>query len=403
MKTIRQHIKTLSKSQFLELKSYCHHSNSLYNSTLYLIKEHFKETNKHLGYLDVYKIMKNNIHYKSMFASNGQEILKLVDKNFKSFFRLLTLKNKGKYDKPINPPNYRKPGDMFNLIFNNQRARLKDNELMLTNTLKLKFTYKINGVIKQAIIKPNSKNYFTLYLTYEETKNENINLDKNNYISIDLGVNNLASCFSNVGPSFIMSGKPLKSYNQNYNKRKAEIQRELKTKNDKHWSDKLSILTINRENYVDNYLNQTVAIIIKQALEYDTGNIILGYNQEWKQNVSLGKKTNQKFMSIPYYKFKQKLEFKCKENFINFITTEESYTSKCSFLDNEPVRKHKTYLGQRVKRGLFKTSKGKLINADLNGSANIMKKVVSNVVATNEIVAFIVKPIMFKNIFLGCS
>jgi len=403
MKTIRQHIKTLSKSQFNQLKSYCYHSNSLYNSTLYFINQHYKETGKYLGYLDVYKIMKNNIHYKSMFASNGQEILKLADENFKSFFKLLALKNKGKYDKPINPPKYRKSGDMFNLIFNNQRARLKDNELMLTNILRFKFTYKINGTIKQAIIKPNSKNYFTLYLTYEETKKEKPNLDKNNYISIDLGVNNLASCFSNVGPSFIMSGKPLKSYNQYYNKRKSKIQSELKSKNDKHWSNKLSILTINRENYIDNYLNQTVAIIIKQALEYDIGNIILGYNQGWKQNVSLGKRTNQKFMSIPYHKFKRKLEHKCLENGIKFITTEESYTSKCSFLDGEEVGKHDNYLGQRVKRGLFKTSKGKLINADLNGSANIMKKVVSNVVATNEIVAFIVKPIMFKNIFSGCS
>jgi putative transposase len=200
-----------------------------------------------------------------------------------------------------------------------------------------------------------------------------------------------------------MNGKPLKSYNQNYNKKKAWIQSELEIKNKKKWSNKLGRLTINRENFIDNYLNQVVSGVIKQALEYNVGNIVLGYNQGWKQDINLGKRTNQKFVFIPYYKLKQKLEHKCKENFINFIVQEESYTSKCSFLDNEPVKKHKNYLGSRVKRGLFKTSKEKLINADINGAANILRKVISNVEPTNEIEAFIVKPIMFKNIFFGCS
>jgi IS605 OrfB family transposase len=401
MKTIKQHIKSLTKAQFIELKNYCYHSNSLYNSTLYLINTYFKETNKYLGYNETYHLIKTNIHYTSLPAPSAQEILKLVDKNFKSFFKLLDLKNKGTYNKQVNPPHYRKPGDMFNLIFNNQRARLKNNTLTLTKTLKFKFNYEINGIIKQALIKPNSNYYYTLYLTYEETKTPNPNLDKNNYISIDLGINNLTSCFSNVGPSFIMNGKPLKSYNQNYNKKKAKIQSELKTKNNKNWSNNLSKLTINRENFIDNYLNQTVSGIIKQSLEYNVGNIILGYNQEWKQDINIGTVNNQKFTNIPYFKLKNKLEFKCKENFINFITTEESYTSKCSFLDTEEVKKHETYVGKRVKRGLFKTSTNKLINADINGAANILKKVISNVEITNEIEAFIVKPIMFKNIFQG--
>jgi putative transposase len=111
-------------------------------------------------------------------------------------------------------------------------------------------------------------------------------------------------------------------------------------------------------------------------------------------------------MSIPFFKLKRKLEYKCKENFIKFIVQEESYSSKCSFLDNESVEKHENYLGKRIKRGLFQTTKGKLINADINGSANILRKVISNLdnkMSNNEIEAFIVKPIMFKNIFFGCS
>lgn len=401
MKTIKQHIKSLSKAQFIELKEYCHHSNSLYNSTLYLINEHFKNNNKYLGFNETYHLIKTNIHYKSLPAKTAQQIVRLADKNFKSFFKLLALKNKGKCIKPVSTPHYRKSGGMFNLILPLDQVTLKKNVLKITKNIKLKFNYEIDGKIKQAIIKPNSKNYFTLYLTYEETKKFNPDLDKNNYISIDLGINNLTSCFSNVGPSFIMNGKPLKSYNQNYNKKKARIQSELKIKNSKNWSNKLSKLTINRDNFIDNYLNQVVSGVIKRALEYNVGNIVLGYNQEWKQDINIGKVNNQKFTNIPYGKLKGKLEFKCKENFINLIVTEESYTSKCSFLDNEEVKKHETYLGSRIKRGLFKTSTEKLINADINGAANIMKKVISNVPVTNEIEAFIVKPIMFKNIFQG--
>ena len=104
--------------------------------------------------------------------------------------------------------------------------------------------------------------------------------------------------------------------------------------------------------------------------------VVVGYNKEWKQDINLGKRNNQNFVNIPFLTLIKQLEYKCKLEGINFILTEESYTSKCSFLDNEDVCKHDTYLGERIKRGLFKSKEGKLINADLNGSLNILKKVV---------------------------
>ena len=104
--------------------------------------------------------------------------------------------------------------------------------------------------------------------------------------------------------------------------------------------------------------------------------LVIGYNKEWKQNINLGKRNNQSFVGIPFYTFIKQIEYKCKLEGINVILTEESYTSKCSFLDNEEVCKHEKYLGERIKRGLFKSKEGKIINADLNGSLNILKKVI---------------------------
>jgi len=324
----------------------------------------------------------------------------LLDKDFRSFFALLNRKKKGEYASIVREPSYKKKGEQFILIFPNDRLTIKDGFLKITKELKIKFTKKIDGKIKQLIIIPKYKGYYDMCLQYEETKNnpENYELNEKNYLSIDLGINNICACFSNVGPSFIMNGKPLKSYNQFYNKRKAKIQSELKKSNNKKWSNFLSKITTNRENYINEYLNIVISKIMKYCLKYKIKNIVVGYNEGWKQEINIGKRNNQNFSNIPHLKLKRKLENKCLTYDMNFIQHEESYTSKCSFLDNEVVGKHDEYLGKRVKRGLFKSSDGTLLNADVNGSANIMRKVVSNVHVTDEIVASMVRPVKI-NIF----
>ena len=398
MKTITQNIKNLNKSQFKLLFDYSKHSNSLYNCILWTINEYYKETGKYLNYNKLYHIIKTNEHYRVMPLKISAQILRLADKNYRSFFALLNRKNKGQYAGIINTPKYRKKGDLFLLILPVDQIILKNNILKITKNIKLPFNYKIDGKIRQAIIKWTGYN-FKIYIQYEESKKENnYELNENNNLSIDLGINNLASCFSNVGSSFIVNGKPLKSYNKYYNKRKAEIQSELKISNNKHWSNKLSRLTNNRYFWIDNYFNQSISIIIKYCLKYKIKNLIIGYNETWKQNINIGRVNNQKFNSIPYYLFKRKLENKCKEYDINFILTEESYTSKCSFLDNEEIIKKDNYLGKRIQRGLFKSQSGKLLNADINGAANIMRKVFPNISYSeiDGIEAFIVKPLMYN-------
>jgi len=263
MRTIKQNIRNLTKEQFKMLRTYTINSNCLYNCALYVVNEHYKETNKYIGLKDLDKIMQANKHYKAIPSFNAQQIIRLVDQNFRSFFALLRKNLNGQYSGKVRSPKFRKRGADFNLIFDNTRVYIKNNVLKLYKNLKLKFTHDIKN-IKQAIIKYKG-NKFVLYITYQETL-EPLKEDNGKYLSIDLGLNNFASCFSNVGHSFIVNGKPIKAYNQFYNKSKAKIQSELKLRNKKNWSKKLTMITYKRERWIDNYLNQAVAFIVKEAL-----------------------------------------------------------------------------------------------------------------------------------------
>jgi putative transposase len=382
MKTLKQHIRKLSKDEFIELKRMCKHSNSLYNSALYIVNQYYEQTNSYIGYTKLYHEIKTNIHYTSIPTKISQQILRLVDKNYMSFFSLLKQKAKGQYTDKVNKPKYKKPNQEFILVLPSDQVSLKNNKLKITKKLKLNFNYEINGKIKQVIIKPNNYGYYTILIQYEELKTNLEKLNQNNVLGIDLGLDNLATCVSNVGHSFIVNGKPLKSYNKFYNKRKADIQSELKKCNNKHYSKKLSNLDVKRDNYVNNYFNQTINKIIKYCLKNNIGNVVIGYNESWKSEINMGKKTNQSFVNIPHRLFKLKLESKCNENNINFHLTEESYTSKASFLNSDPLPTYGdncdniTFSGYRKNRGLYKIKgENKTINADVNGACNIIRKV----------------------------
>jgi len=377
----------------------CTESRKLYNSALYVINGYFKETNKYLGYNEVYHIIKTNDHYKALPAKIAQQIVRLVDKNFRSFFALLQKKGRGEYAATVKSPKYLPKDSKYLLILPSDQVSLVKGKLKITNALRIPFTFNLKGVIKQVIINPHPNNYYTICIQYDEVSNINLNLDKSKCLAIDLGLNNFASCVTNIGHSFIMNGKPLKAYNQFYNKSKAKIQSELKTKNNKHWSNRLSILNINRSNWINNYLNQTVSYIIKHCLSNNIGTVVCGYNETWKQKINLGSKTNQNFVLIPFFLFKRKLESKCNDHFIDFILQEESYTSKCSFLDNEPIEKQEIYQGKRVKRGLFKTSTNIICNADVQAAGNILRKAVPNALWYNGIEDSIVSPVKLKHCF----
>jgi putative transposase len=405
VRVLHSKVKANSKD-YKHLLNYSHYSNNLYNYCLYITNEYFRETGKYIGRFNLDKAVSDNENYKLLPAQTSQQIVKLIDQNFRSFMALLKKKNRGQYSADVSTPRYKKKGGLYDIYFTNQQFKLSNGKIQLAvgrkykadnkiSKILIKFNKEIDGTLQQLVLKPiNKGQYFKLILIYKENNsNQKLQSVETNKISIDLGINNFATVYSTVTRPFILNGKPLKSYNSYYNKQKAKITSQLKINNNKHWSKKLQKLEENRNNYISNYFHQYSSYLKKYCIENQISEVILGYNKEWKQNINLGKVNNQKFNSIPYYKFKEMLRYKLEEIGVKYTIHEESYTSKCSSLDLERVGKHEKYLGKRVKRGLFKSSEGKYINADLNGAINIMRKVTDDVLTNQSVLGLVFNPV----------
>ena len=379
MQLVEKQIIKRSDPRYKDLMDLCHLSKNLYNTVLYTIRQHWFETekddtvkHKFLNYYDVWNLLKvDNPDYKALEYHSAQLVIKQVEANFSSFFSLLKLKSQGKYDKKVRLPKYLDK-DGYNVISFNQfkKKDLKEGYVTLPKSKSLKFKIK-NTNLHFINVVPNN-DYVQVNFIYKKKEKE-LKKDNGKYIGIDLGVDNLATCTSNVIPSFIIDGKKIKHINQFYNKKIGEVKSELKKKNNKEKSHKTRQLTLKRNSKIDDYFHKASRYIINQAVSNDVRTIIVGHNKNWKQEINIGKINNQKFVQIPFDKLIHQLKYKGSLEGIAVIEVEESYTSKCSFIDNETIEKHETYVGNRVKRGLFQNSKS-LINADINGSFNIMRK-----------------------------
>ena len=204
--------------------------------------------------------------------------------------------------------------------------------------------------------------------------------DNGKYASIDLGLNNLETvAFNNGSKPLIVNGRPLKSINQYYNKKKAQYQSRLKE--NKRTSKRICTLTNKRNNKVTDYLHKASRLLVNQLVSQGITTLVIGKNKNMKQDINIGKVNNQNFVQLPIMLFADLMKYKCELEGIKVLFNEESYTSKCSFLDSEPICKHDKYMGRRVKRGLFVSMNGIKINADVNGAYNIMLKAVPNAFA----------------------
>ena len=326
----------------------------------------------------------------------AQQILKEVDESFKSFFALLKLTKTGQYNGKIKLPNYLAKDGFTTLVIG--FVRLKDDILIVPYSNSFKKTHqevkvKLPSVLKDKkikeirIIPKLNARYFEIQYVYE-SKIKRLNLNKENALGIDLGIDNLCTCVTNNSRSFIIDGRKLKSINQYYNKRNASLQSLKDTK--KKIKEKIKILQakiiMKRNNRVNDYLSKTARTIINYCIENDIGKIVIGYNVTFQRNSNIGKVNNQNFVNIPYGKLRDKLKYLCDMYGIEYILQEESYTSKASFWDKDEIpifdensnKKYK-FRGRRIKRGLYRTSTGYEFNADCNGALNILRK--SNVVS----------------------
>ena len=349
---------------------------------------------QYLRYESNYHELKNSENYKLLNSNMAQQTLKNVDTMFKSFFALIKLAKQGKYNfRHIKLPNYLPKNGYANLIIAD--FKIKDD-----NTLTIPYSYtfrkKYKGIkriqikvpnilkdkkIKQIQIIPKfNARFFEIQYTYE-IQEEEIKLNTNNTLAIDLGVNNLCTCVTNAGKSFILDGKKLKSINQFFNKQNAKLQSIKDKQNIKKQTKRQFLISRKRKNRVDDYINKACRYIINYCLSNDIGTLVIGYNQSFQCKANLGKRNNQIFTQLPFGKIREKLEYLCKRYNINYILQEESYTSKASFFDNDELPTYnmdnpQTYefSGKRVKRGLYQTKNGYRFNADCNGALNILRK-----------------------------
>ena len=329
MKLVEQHIIKSNNVLYKDLDNLCFLSKNLYNQALYRIRQQFFEDKSFKKYYELNKELhdENQVDYRALPANTSQETLKLVNQNYKSFFQSLKKQIKG-----TKIPGYLdKTKGRQVVIYNHMTlpSNLLEKGIIKLPKSNIQFRTKQKNISQVRIVPKN--NYIVLEVVYKASIKELLK-DNKRYMSIDLGIDNLASCSSNVSKSFIINGKPVKSINQFYNKKKATLQSELELKNKKKTSKQLQNLTLKRNNKIKDYFHKASRYIVNQLVNQSINTLIIGKNDGWKQETNIGKKNNQNFVNIPHNMFVNQLKYKCQLEGINVIEQEESYTSKVSFL-----------------------------------------------------------------------
>jgi putative transposase len=361
-------------------KDWCVKAKNLYNQSLYYWRQSIFGNIQYFGEFELMKLFAefNEENFRALPSNTSQQIIKFLFKNIKSWqkARKEYTKNPSKFLCRPKIPKYKK--ELSELYFTYTQVKLKNGYVhfpKMIGILPIKTT--ITNIDCCRVI-PKS-NHFVVEFVY--TVDNAVQKEYNgNWMGIDIGLNNLATCITK-GNSFIINGKPIKSVNNFYNKRKRHLQSRLKQ--NIHSSKRIERLTFRRNRKIKDYLHKSSKYIVKLAKENNITKIIIGKNENWKQSINIGKKSNREFTSIPHATLIEQIKYKAQLDGIETIITQEAYTSKCSALDLEVIGKHETYLGKRKKRGLFVTADGKLINADCNGALNIARLGLS--VSGNEI------------------
>jgi putative transposase len=372
------------------LEFLCSEASKLINCGVYYSRQLYFKTGRIPNRAELHKVLgtdNQNVHYKAFYSDTAQQILTGVVESFKSYLGLLKGVKSGTVEQKPRLPGYRQ-GGMALVTFTGRSVKLKDGMLRFPLGSKVKAWFGLDSfklpmpsnidyqAIREYRILPRN-GCFYLELVYK-TEDTQADVNPEYALMIDHGMDNWLTCVSNVGTSFIVDGKQLKSINQGYNKRVAFL---MSGKDNGYWSKRLEILTENRNRTMRDAVNKAASKVINHCLENKIGVVIFGWNKGQKDGINMGKQTNQKFVQIPTGRLKERIAQLCDKYGIKFVETEESYTSKASFVDLDvlPTFGEKPEgwqpRGKRVKRGLYRTAQGWLINADAQGAANIGRKV----------------------------
>ncbi len=365
----------------------CHLSKNLYNLANYYIRQEYFYLGNWLRYYDLWYMLKDKDPYKKLPSQTAQQILKLVDKNWKSFFQSLKTykKHPKKYLGPPKPPRYKKKDGEYILVFTNQQCRIKGGFLYFPKKTQVSpVKTRIKSKLNQVRIIPKGLYYILEIIYQKEVKN--LNLDKERIIGIDLGLNNIITIVNNAGlQPAIIKGGIVKSINQFYNKQLAKYKSIKDKQGISSETKRMQRLTQKRNNKINDIFHKISRSLINYCINHDFGTIVIGYNKTWKHKIKIGKRNNQNFVQIPFFKFVSQIEYKSLLIGIDVILEPEFFTSRCSFLDHEAIKRHEKYQGKRVCRGLYQSQKGYIINADVNGAYNILKKAVPKAISADGI------------------
>lgn len=388
---VRQQVKHLTKSDYRTLRELCHTAKNLANQAIYNVRQYYFTEREYLNYEKNYHLLKDSPNYKALNSNMAQQILKEVDGSFKSFFGLLKLAKQGKYFfKDCRLPHYLPKNGFSTLVIG--FVRINGNKLVLPFSNSFRKTHDavtitippilVGKKIKEIRILPRGDaRFFEIQYVYEADCVQR-NLNENNALALDLGVDNLVTAVSSFGNSFIIDGRRLKSLNQWFNKENSRLQ---SIKDHQGLGDKPTRrqrgLSCDRNNKVNDYMNKAARKVIDYCISNDIGVLVAGYNETFQRSSDIGRVNNQNFVNIPFGKLREKLEYLCKLNGIRFVKQEESYTSKASFWDKDEIPAYNadnpqeySFSGKRVHRGLYQKADGGVLNADVNGALNILRK-----------------------------
>lgn len=380
------------------LEYLCEQSGKLYNTGVYFARQTFFKTAKLLtGKFDLAfepSIAKSMLA-QSLPSTPMQQTLMSVTEAFKSFKELRNLYLKGELPFKPKAPGYLKGCKLFKVAYPNsggQKPALINGQIRFSLGLTVRRWFGVSefflpmpsnidySKVKEFTILPKNGAFY-LEMSYEVAKQKH-ELDINQALSIDLGTaDNLAACVDTLGNSLLIDARAMKAMNQLWNKK---VSTRKEGKPEAYWDNWLDRVTRKRNHQMRDGINKAAKLIIDHCLKYGIGTLVIGWNEGFKESANMGRVNNQKFVQMPLGKLKDRLKQLCNLHGIRFVETEEAYTSKSSFLDGDSLPKYGEKpvgwkaSGKRVERGLYRSANGSIVNADLNGSANILRKVASN-------------------------
>jgi putative transposase len=364
----------------------CHLSSNLYNQVNYILRQQFLKHEKLSGYNALAKQFsmpsgnEDHDNYRKLPAQTAQWTIKKVVQSWSSFFKAMKVyrKHPEKFTGRPRIPRYREKNGEFIVIFTSQQCRIQDGILKFPKIMELEVKTGLKNVnLREVRIIPQGSGY-TVEIVYAKEITGTIGMKPERVMGVDIGVRNLVTIGNSISVQGIaVRAGLLKSINQFFNRELARLRsiNDLQG-NERKQTKRIQKLFMVRNRKVKDIMHKLSRSIVVYAKNLDTDTIVIGHNEGWKQSVNMGRKNNQNFVQLPFSTLIQQIRYKAEEAGINVIIQDESHTSKCSFLDNESIEHHDTYLGKRIRRGVFQSARGTRIHADLNGSYNIIKKAI---------------------------